>query len=257
MTATPATIRHLVHDQFSTVAANYASSSVHTQGEDLAALVQITQLTGQESVLDAGCGPGAVAMQLAPYADTVTAVDFSDAMLQVARAEAAARGFTGIRFKRSDLEAMPYSDASFDRIISRYSAHHWQTPSAVLQEFRRLMYMGGHLILCDVMAPEEPVLDTFLNTLELLRDPSHVRDHSISQWQAMLDTAGFESQVAFTWDLRLEFKPWVQRIATSAARISALRHLWDDTSADVRTAFRLETDYTFTVPGVMIAAEPR
>ena len=257
MTTPAGTTRHMVHDQFSAVAANYARSKVHAQGKDLTALARIAQLTGQESVLDAGCGPGPVAMKLAPEAGSVTAVDFSETMLQVARTEAAARGLTQIRFQRSDLEAVPFPDASFDRVVSRYSAHHWLTPHAVLQEFRRLVNVSGHLVLCDVMAPEEPVLDTFLNALELLRDPSHVRDHSTSQWQGMLETAGFEPRVAFTWDLRLEFGPWVQRIATSTARIAALKRLWDDAGADVRAAFQLEEDYTFTVPGAILAGRPR
>lgn len=257
MTTSAETTRHMVHDQFSAVAANYARSKVHAQGEDLAALVEITQLTGKEAVLDAGCGPGPVAMQLAPDAGSVTAVDFSDAMLQVARTEVAARGLTGIYFHHSDLEFMPFPDASFDRVVSRYSAHHWLAPQVVLQEFRRLVRDEGHIVLCDVMAPEEPVLDTFLNALELLRDPSHVRDHSISQWQAMLDAAGFEPMIAFTWALRLEFKPWVQRIATTQARITAIRRLWDDAGADVRTAFKLEEDYTFTIPGVILTGKPR
>ncbi len=257
MTSSAETTRHMVHDQFSAVAANYARSQVHAQGADLPALTRIARLTGKEAVLDAGCGPGPVAMQLAPVAGSVTAIDFAEAMLEVARTEAAARGLTGIRFRRSDLEDVPFPDASFDRVVSRYSAHHWLAPHAVLQEFRRLVTPDGRLVLCDVMAPEEPVLDTFLNALELLRDPSHVRDHSTAQWQSMLDTAGFEPQVAFTWDLRLEFGPWVQRIATSAARIAAIQRLWDDAGADVRTAFRLEEDYTFTVPGVILSGQPR
>ena len=41
------------------------------------------------------------------------------------------------------------------------------------------------------MAREDYAQDTFLQTIELLRDPSHVRDYRISEWRDMLAAAGF------------------------------------------------------------------
>jgi hypothetical protein len=38
-----------------------------------------------------------------------------------------------------------------------------------------------------------------------LRDPSPVRDHTTTQWLAMLERAGFKAKVRYTWTLRLQF----------------------------------------------------
>ena len=256
MPPSPDDTQRRVHAQFSSVAAHYAQSQVHAQGQDLPAILRLAQLTGQESVLDAGCGPGPVAMTLAPAARTVTAVDFSAAMLDVAQAAAHRRGLRNIQFRRRALEDLAGGGERFDRIVTRYSAHHWPQPERVLRTFRSLIAPDGLVLLCDVMASETPVLDTFLNAIEILRDPSHVRDHAPSQWMRMLTEAGFVPAIAHEWALRLEFEPWIARMETAPARVQALKLLFDGAGADVRAAFKVEADYTFTVPGVVVSARP-
>lgn len=247
---------HLVHDTFSAVAEQYAVSSVHAQGEDLPEILRLVALAGTERVLDAGCGPGPVSLLLAPAAGRVTAVDLSEAMLDRARRTAAERSLTNIAFHRGNLADLPWPDASFDLIVSRYAAHHWPDPQAVVTELARLLSPSGRLLLVDVMADADPLRDTFLNALEILRDPSHVRDHSQAQWQAICRKAGLAAVPEFAWDLRLEFSPWVTRIQTPEPRVAALRELLDGASAEVGQAFRIEADHSFTVPAAILSARP-
>ena len=91
------TTPQLVREQFAAVARNYAVSKVHAHGEDLPVLLQLAQLSGRETVLDAGCGPGPVTLQLAPHAGSVTSVDFTPSMLEVAKESAAAQNLTNVR----------------------------------------------------------------------------------------------------------------------------------------------------------------
>jgi len=60
----------------------------------------------------------------------------------------------------------------------------------------------------------------------------------------------------FAWNLRLEFGPWIRRIQTPEARVAALRELLDGASAEIRQAFRIEDDHTFTVPAAILSARP-
>lgn len=70
----------------------------------------------------------------------------------------------------------------------------------------------------DIVAPETPLLDTLLQTVEVLRDASHVRDYRVSEWQAMLTAAGFRPGTPRTWKLPMAFDSWIARIRTPQVR---------------------------------------
>jgi ubiquinone/menaquinone biosynthesis C-methylase UbiE len=249
------TIKDAVEQQFSPVAENYRTSAVHAAGEDLTQLVAAARLTGREVVLDAGSGAGHTALAVAPHAARVVAVDLSEAMLAQGARGAEERGLTNVEFRQGDVEALPFAAAAFDVIVSRYSAHHWPHPQRALGEFRRLLRPGGRFLLSDIVSYDDFTTDTHLQALEVLRDRSHVRDHTVEAWRQMLDEAGFTAEVVFTWELRLEFDPWVQRIATPPEEVAMLRRLFDHAPAEVRARLQIGPDYAFTIQGALIRAE--
>ncbi len=145
-------IKASVQRQFNQVAANYSTSTVHAQGIDLAEMVKAAHPSGQERVLDAGCGTGHTALTFAPHVAQVIAVDFTQGMLDQGRQLAAERGLDNIEFRLADVEKLDFSDAEFDLIVSRYSAHHWPHPQQALPAFRRILKPGGQFILSDVVS---------------------------------------------------------------------------------------------------------
>ena len=244
-------VKAAVQQQFGNVAANYASSAVHASGEDLNRMVQYANLNGTEHVLDAGCGAGHTALAFAPHVAGVVAYDLTPSMLEQVEQLAFQRGTTNLTTHRGDVEVLPFEDASFDLVVSRYSAHHWPHPARALAEFKRVLKPNGQFMLSDIVAEEDPTLDTFLQTVELLRDPSHVRDHSISQWNAMLRDTGFTSEVMFTWQLPLDFDAWVIRMATPAASVAMIKTLFDGAPSEVREAMDIQSNYRFQIPGAL------
>jgi ubiquinone/menaquinone biosynthesis C-methylase UbiE len=248
-------VKDAVQKQFNQVAANYSVSSVHARGVDLPEMLKAAQPQGNEQVLDAGCGTGHTALTFAPHVAQVTAVDFSVNMLQQGELLAAERGLTNIKFQRADVEQLPFADQTFDLVVSRYSAHHWPHPQRALREFARVLRPGGRLVLSDIVAPESLVLDTLLQTVELLRDPSHVRDHTVVQWLDRCHAANFVAEVTFTWNLRLDFADWTSRMLTPPERVRAIQSLFDVAPADVRNAFQIEPDYSFSIPGALFLAK--
>jgi ubiquinone/menaquinone biosynthesis C-methylase UbiE len=245
-------IKATVEQQFSPVADNYRTSSVHAGGEDLRQMVLQAGLSGSERVLDAGSGAGHTALAFAPHAARVVGVDLSRAMLAQGERLAAERGLSNVEFRQADVESLPFEDGTFDLIVSRYSAHHWPHPQAALAEFRRLLRPGGCVLLDDIVAYDDFTYDTHLQTIELLRDRSHVRDHTAAAWTTMLLQAGFAAEVAFTWSLRLDFASWVERMATPAEDVAAIRRLLDHAPAEVRDLLRVEVDHSFALQGALI-----
>jgi len=228
-----------VQQQFDRVAANYRTSAVHALGEDLAQMVRLADLRGDERVLDAGCGAGHAAAAFAPHVAEVVALDFTEGMLRQVELLAAERGLANLVTQRGDVEALPFADGEFDLVVSRYSAHHWPHPAQAMAEFRRVLKPGGRVILSDVVGFDDPTCDTYLNAIELLRDPSHVRDYTEPEWLDLFASVGFGAEIAFRFRIQLEFENWTQRMATPQVNRAAIRSLYATAPAEVRAAMSI------------------
>jgi len=235
----------LVGQQFGARADAYLRSAVHAQGADLQALAALVDDQGQARVLDLGCGGGHVSFNAAPRAREVVAYDLSAEMLAVVAQAAKERGFANITTKQGVAEQLPFADGSFDCVLSRYSAHHWRDLDAALREAVRVLKPGGVVGFVDAIAPGRQLLDTFLQSIELLRDPSHVRDYSRTEWEAALARAGLRTGTVSVHRVRLEFASWVERMRTPKVQVDAIRALQLAMSESVARYFKIGPDGSF------------
>ncbi|MDH2311996.1 class I SAM-dependent methyltransferase [Methylobacterium brachiatum] len=246
---------HVV-DQFGAQASAYVTSAVHAAGADLDRIGALVRGLPGARVLDLGCGGGHVAFAAATAGAAVTAYDLSAEMLAAVSAEAGRRGLDRIETRQGAAEALPFPDAAFDAVLTRYSAHHWRDVPAALAEARRVLKPAGLLVVCDIVAPEEPLLDTHLQAVELLRDPSHVRDYRVSEWRAMLTAAGFAPGEATSYRPRMEFFSWIARMRTPEIHVAAIRALQAAAPVEVTKHFSIEADGSFLLDSVLIEARP-
>ena len=167
-------------------------------------------------MLDMGCGAGHASFAAAGQVAQVTAYDLSSQMLEVVAQAARDKGFANIATQQGYAESLPFADASFDVAISRYSAHHWHDVGQALREVKRVLKPGGVMIIMDVMSPGHPIRDVWLQTVEALRDTSHVRNFSSGEWLTMASEAGLLINHLLTDRLPLEFSSWVARDADAS-----------------------------------------
>jgi ubiquinone/menaquinone biosynthesis C-methylase UbiE len=247
----------VVRAQFGSQATAYVTSEVHAQGADLDALRGLAADRKPQRALDLGCGGGHVSFTLAPLAGEVVAFDLSTEMLAAVRASAAERGLTNITTVCGPVETLPFADGSFDLVVSRFSAHHWHDIAQGLAEARRVLAPTGSAVFVDVVAPEVPLLDTFLQTIELLRDPSHVRDYAPREWRALLESAGFAIEGETLRRLPLDFASWIARMNTPPALAEVIRALHTEMADEVRAYFELTPAGDFTVDTLEIRAVQR
>ncbi|MDQ8035965.1 MAG: class I SAM-dependent methyltransferase [Pedobacter sp.] len=233
--------------QFGEQAEAYLSSQVHAQGEDLTQLATLVKGHTTAQVLDLGCGAGHVAFHVAAAVAHVTAYDLSAEMLLTVEKGARERQLANISVQQGTAEKLPFADASFDFVFSRFSAHHWRDVSTGLREARRVLKAGSTLAIVDIVSPGHALLDTHLQTVEVLRDSSHVRDYSLGEWSRLLNEAGFIVQDVKLRRLRMEFASWIARMRTPAVFANAIRQLQQTAPAEVREHFSLEADGSFTI----------
>ncbi len=249
-----ARVKRSVHEEFGPVAADYAAFDYHANGPDLGPMLEAGKLAGNERVLDIGSGPGHAALL---FATRAVAADPTAAMLDQGRALAKARGLTNLSFELTAAEELPFPDASFDRVTSRQSAHHYADVSAALREVSRVLEPGGRFVLIDTLSPEDDECDTFLNEIELLRDSSHVRDYRVSDWRQMFAKVGFELEDLQHWEIPLIFDDWVERSRTPRREVALLRDCFGEASDRVRKRFCISADLSWSVPiGLLVGNLP-
>jgi SAM-dependent methyltransferase len=242
----------LTVEQFGPRANAYVASAVHAGGADLETVAVRPKKLRPRRALALGCGGGHVAYALAPHAQEVVALDLSGAMLAAVREEAARRGLGNVATVESPAETLPFADASFDLLVSRYSAHHWRDFPRALREARRVLRPDAPAVFIDIVSPGPPALDTHLQAVELLRDPSHVRDYSAAEWFCALTRAGFSPRASQAWRLRMDFADWTGRMATPPGLVQAIRQLQDKADAATRRHFAIEPNGGFVLDALLI-----
>jgi ubiquinone/menaquinone biosynthesis C-methylase UbiE len=244
----------LVTDQFGPRADAYVHSAVHASGEDLEAIEQMAKRARPRRAIDLGTGGGHVAYRLARHAEAVTACDLSEEMLAAVARTAAARGIGNIQTVLTAAERLPFGDGDFDFLACRFTTHHWRDWEAGLREARRVLKSDATAIFVDVVSPGPPLLDTHLQTVELLRDPSHARDYSQAEWLEALAQAGFAVNATRSWRLHTVFADWIARMRTPEVLASAIRALQAAAPADVVRHFAIEPDGSFMLDCAMFEA---
>lgn len=243
-----------VNNQFGAQADAYLNSAVHAGGRDLTRLGERLAAEKAASVLDLGCGGGHASYVAAQHVSSVVAYDLSHEMLEVVRAEAKKRGYTHLTTTQGYAEKLPFADEQFDIVISRYSAHHWHDVGSALREVKRVLKPQGRVIFMDVSSPGHPLLDIWLQTVEALRDTSHVRDYSPGEWLSMLTDAGLAISAVSQERLALAFPDWIERMRTPSVMVEAIRAWQQAASEEVQRYYSLQPDGSFSADTIFIEA---
>lgn len=114
-------------------------------------LLAAAAITSGDAVLDVGCGAGVTTIEAAGVArlGSVTGVDLSETVVELARREAAEAGVANLDFLVADAGSHPFVAAHFDRVISRFGVMFFDDPVRAFANLGRAMRAGGRLaFLC-------------------------------------------------------------------------------------------------------------
>jgi SAM-dependent methyltransferase len=194
--------RGLILDQFTRQATVFSTAAAITDEEALRMVVEAARPTRDDRILDVACGPGLVVCAFAPRVREAAGIDVTPAMLDRARKLASEKGLTNVAWRQGDVASLPYGDASFTIVTTRFSVHHFLDPAVVLREMVRVCAPGGRIVVADDYASEDRAKAAAFNRLEKLRDPSHARCLTLTELKALFGAVGLPEPRATFYELR-------------------------------------------------------
>jgi ubiquinone/menaquinone biosynthesis C-methylase UbiE len=111
---------------------------------------ELTESMPSGAVLDVAPGPGYFAIEIARLGRfQVTGLDISRTMVQISKENAAAAGVT-VEFRQGDATEMPFTDGSFDLVVSQAAFKNFRHPVSALNEMHRVLRPGGAAVIQDL-----------------------------------------------------------------------------------------------------------
>jgi SAM-dependent methyltransferase len=110
-------------------------------------------------------------------------------MLDKARDLQRQRGLDNLSWDLGRADDLPYTDESFDAVVTRFSFHHLEEPAWALAEMVRVCRPGGRVVVCDVFTTTAQQAAEY-DRLERLRDSSHVRALGLYELRCLMGVAG-------------------------------------------------------------------
>ena len=195
-----------VVSQFSNQAKAY--STIQSHNADLDRLIKISKAGPNDNVLDIACGSGIVACEFARHTAHVTGIDMTMKMIEVARTRQTELGLNNVTWEIGDVNQLPFPENYFTIVTSRFGFHHFQDPGRVMAEMKRVCKQGGKVLIADVALPESQLV--MYNSMEKLRDDSHVAALSPESFISLLKESGFAPIKTDDYIMKIELEEQMQ-----------------------------------------------
>ena len=129
------------------------------------AVREFSILNSQFSILDVACGTGDMMLELLKRGYTVTGVDLSEEMLEIARKKTASANFqlSTFHFQLGNAEALPFAEGEFDAVTCAFGVRNFVHLEQGLNEMLRVLKPGGRMVILELATPDNPLLNPFYN----------------------------------------------------------------------------------------------
>ena len=168
-------------------------------------------------ILDLGTGSGYLAFAVAKrFPETlVTGLDIVREALAADQKRAETEGLANLNFIVYDGMEFPFTDASFDLVVSRYALHHFPVIKRSVKEIFRSLRTGGYFFLSDQTPNEDDIrmadnrqnnTKRFVDAYMQLKKDGHIKFYSCEEWKDICKEAGFDFCDSFNSSIRFPKK---------------------------------------------------
>jgi len=218
--------------EFDRLARLYARYHTRKSAHEAREFTDWIRLRPHESILDAACGPGALARTMAGRGARAFALDISPRMLELVCSEHRRRP---VFPTLGDVQTLPYAAGTFDLVACAYAFANFPSPLTILREFARVTRAEGRIAIIDVVAPENPRQRSRLNEVEARR--SRLCTHILSrvQFLRLFEAAGLVVLRSASHRRRQSIREWLELSPALTHQPAArIRHLLEK-SGDCRS----------------------
>ena len=237
-------------DQFDRTAENYSKDNLFANGSDLDIILKQTHPNPTTNALDVATGAGHVAIKIAPFAKKIHAIDITPKMI-ILQENLKSKNIHNVNVSVMHVDSLKFADDSFDVVTCRFAAHHFTDVKNFLSETKRVLKPKGKLILADIIAPSSKQMGNFVNEINKLRDHTHVKEFSESEWESMFLQYGFTVLSKHENPLKHDLKDWFNRAKTSDEDQRKILDKFKN-SPDAQTQFQVDSQITSFVEDSVI-----
>jgi ubiquinone/menaquinone biosynthesis C-methylase UbiE len=248
----------LIVDQFTRQATLFSTAAPITNEDALRMIIEAARPGPDDNVLDVACGGGIVVCAFAPHVQRATGIDVTPAMLERARQLATEKGLANVAWRQGDVTALPYADASFTIVVTRFAFHHFTDPHTVLREMVRVCAPRGRIVVVDTCASEDPAKATEFNRLEKLRDPSHARNLTSAELKGLFAEVGLPEPQESFYELRDEVRNLLARSFPNPGDDARIIEMFKASAADDRLGIPVRREgekIHYAYPVTILAAQ--
>jgi ubiquinone/menaquinone biosynthesis C-methylase UbiE len=233
------TTKAAVARQFDRTSRAYLESAGHSKGLDIQIVLRLLEPLPDMRVLDVATGAGHTAVAVAPLVSEVVAIDLSKEMIERTKELVATKGLTNLDATVMDVEQLSFPNGSFDAVTCRIAPHHFVDFRRSIAEIVRVLKSGGRFVVEDSCVPQDAELDVFMNDVERLRDPTHVRSYTEKEWKNALVDAGMIVRRVEYFRKQHDIAEWVGRSALDEAGVVVVQKAFRAASAKAQTYFEV------------------
>lgn len=221
----PAPLKERIRRKFNRISAPYARFALQRLRHETEREVEFIHPRPNDRVLDVACGPGTLALALAPHVRAVYGLDIAERMIARARLFARRRPSEKLHFLLGDAERIPFPAGWFDLVTCGYSFAHFPAPGRTLAEMARVVKQDGRLAIIEVLAPDNSRQHEQMRTLEELRDGFRTYTLTLADFCHLFDRSGVRLVDCRIRKRARWFRDWA-RLGSLTADSRAYRRAW-------------------------------
>ncbi len=220
--------KEIVKRQFDLQAQSFSNWSVTRNEEYMQAYFEFIGFQKEDGLLDVACGTGEFSVFCARRIKGVHGIDISEGMIELAKKQARDNNLTNLSFECHDVEHIPCTDSSFSVVQCRSAFHHMDAYPRVFKEMLRCCRPDGRLAVQDIMAYEDPKVNSFFEALEKEVDISHNATLHRQEFVDLFERNQVEVIRSLVVEVELNFREYLGHAVQSESSVERIEELLED-----------------------------